>query len=56
MNDFEAVINRFAELAIEEIERMADAALIELGFTSAFVNRSRGQKRRFRQRDMERKV
>lgn len=46
MSKWEAVIEFRAALALQEIERMADKALLELGFTQEYVNRSRGQKRR----------
>ena len=44
------IIERFAQLAIEEIEEMADQALIELGWKPSSVNRRRGQLRRHQQR------
>ena len=43
----EALIEYRAAAAIEEVEKAADRALLELGFTPEFVRRSRGQKRRF---------
>ena len=47
MNEVIEVIEIFAELAKEEIKEMADAAMLELGYTKQWVNRSRAQKNRW---------
>ena len=44
----EALIERLAREALAEIEKAADAALIAAGFPLAYVNRRRGQLRRYR--------
>lgn len=43
----DALVDRLAEQAHAEIRRMADEALKAHGFTQAFINRSRAQKRRY---------
>lgn len=44
----DALIERLAREALDEIERMADAALVAVGFPKETVNRRRGQLRRYR--------
>lgn len=43
----EELIDRLAFQAKEEIKQMAYEALIDLGFTKAWINRSRAQKTRW---------
>lgn len=47
---YQGVIAYRAAVVQQEIEEMADKALLDLGFTPEFVRRSRGQKRRYQQR------
>lgn len=45
---FEELIERFAELAMDEAEQLVDAALVAIGVPNSTVNRRRGQLRRSR--------
>lgn len=48
--DINALVERRGAEAVAEIRQMADAALRALGFTQAWINRSRGQRARFARR------
>lgn len=41
------VIERHASEALAEIRAMTDAAMLAAGFTQQWINRSRGQRRRY---------
>lgn len=48
------LIERRADEALAELRRMADDYLLGIGFSRAFLNRSRGQRLRFERQRKER--
>ena len=55
MQEIEELIERRAAEALAEIRQMADEYLLGIGFSRAFINRSRAQRARWERQRKEKK-